>query len=187
MLQNDEAEQEAAYDARNHDFITVPTSGNTLSDPEQAKEQQQGSVVVVEQLKGEKGNPLGHVAIGIDGATPVGLVPDSDKAAAKALAKEALDAEKGTPPGLHPVPGHVEPLAKGRKEVGRAVIHVTREQADAMRAAIRDMTQHPQVYDPAYRNCTNFVEQVLRAGGVNAPNDATPGGLVSDLNKQSPH
>ena len=44
MLQKDEAEQEAAYDYRNHDWVTVPTSGNTLT--AEAEEQNLGGVKV---------------------------------------------------------------------------------------------------------------------------------------------
>jgi hypothetical protein len=139
---------------------------------------------VVEQVKGEDGNPAGHVAIGVNGATPVGLVPDSDKAAVKALAKEVASAANGTPEAS-PVPGHVEALAKGRTIKAKATLHVTPQQAAAMQAAIKGMAGH-QAYDPAYRNCASFVEEVLRAGGVKAPNDITPGGLVGDLNKQFP-
>jgi len=136
-------------------------------------------------VKGEDGNAAGHVAIGINGATPVGLVPDSDKAAFIALAKEVASAAKGTPE-MSPVPGHVEALAKDRTVKATATLRVTPPQAAAMQAAIKGMAGH-QMYDPAYGNCVSFVEQVLRSGGITAPNDLTPGGLVSDLNKQFPH
>lgn len=135
-------------------------------------------------MKGEDGNPAGHVAIGVNGATPVGLVPDSDKAAIKALAKEAASTVNGIPEAS-PVPGHVEPLAKGRIVEATATLHVTPQQAAAMLAAIGRSGAH-QTYDPAYRNCASFVEEVLRSGGVKAPNDITPGGLVGDLKKQFP-
>jgi hypothetical protein len=53
-----------------------------------------------------------------------------------------------------------------------------------MRAYIQQAEGNKQGYDPAFRNCTNFVEEVLRSGGVKAPTDMTPGGLVEDLHKQ---
>ncbi|MHB8542211.1 MAG: RHS repeat-associated core domain-containing protein [Candidatus Acidiferrales bacterium] len=156
---------------------TTTTSGGQA-------QQQNSSTVVVEQVKGEGGNALGHVAIGINGATPVGLVPDSDKTAIKALVKEVASAANGTPEAS-PVPGHVESLAANRAIKAKATIHVTPQQAAAMQAAIKGMAGH-QMYDPAYRNCASFVEEVLRSGGVKAPSDITPGGLVGDLNKQFP-
>ena len=60
-------------------------------------------------------NPYGHATIKVDGGQKVGLVPNSDKEAAKAVAKEAASAAvhngAATP---SPVPGHVEPLAANR-------------------------------------------------------------------------
>jgi hypothetical protein len=120
------------------------------------------------------------------GHPPVGLVPDSDKDAAKALAKETASAATGNVPAPESVPGHVEAVAKNRSVTDRAVIYVTQKQASAMQAAINSMIHNPQAYDPAYRNCASFVEQVLGAGGIRAPADITPGGLVSDLKKQFP-
>jgi len=140
----------------------------------------------VEQVKGLKGNPLDHVAIKIDGGPAVGLVPDSDKDAAKALAKETASTVTGHVPAPEPVGGHVEAVAKGRTILDRAVIHVTKQEASAMQAAINSMIHNPQVYDPVHRNCAGFVEQVLGADGMRAPADLTPGGLVSDLKKQYP-
>ncbi len=168
----------------NPDDAAAEQAAQNQANRQQAAQQQNTSTVVVEQVKGEGVNVLGHVAISINGGAAVGLVPDSDKAAAKALAKEVASAANGTPEAS-PVPGHVEALAKGRKIDGHATIHVTPQQAAAMQAAIKGMAGH-QVYDPAYRNCASFVEEVLRSGGVKAPNDITPGGLVGDLNKQFP-
>ncbi|MGH9685401.1 MAG: RHS repeat domain-containing protein [Candidatus Acidiferrales bacterium] len=165
--------------------MPVIADDDQVAAAETAQAQQQNtSTVVVEQVKGEGGNALGHVAIGINGATPVGLVPDSDKAAIKALAKEVASAANGTPEAS-PVPGHVESLSANRAIKAKATIHVTPQQAAAMQKAIKGMAGR-QMYDPAYRNCASFVEQVLRSGGVKAPNDITPGGLVGDLNKQFP-
>jgi hypothetical protein len=54
-----------------------------------------------------------------------------------------------------------------------------------MQATIDSAVQNLHTYDPGYSNCANFVESVLHSGGVNAPNDTTPGGLVTDLKQQS--
>jgi len=72
--------------------------------------------------------------------------------------------------------------------VHSAVLHVTEKQAAAMRAKIAEMRSHPQEtrYSYFFHNCASLPEEVLRAGGVAAPNDITPGGLVQDLRKQYP-
>ncbi|MGH2510768.1 MAG: hypothetical protein ACRDHZ_25660, partial [Ktedonobacteraceae bacterium] len=141
--------------------------------------------VVVEQVKGEGVNVAGHSVIGVNGATPVGLVPNSDKAAAEALGKEIVTTFLGTPEAS-PVTGHVEPLAKGRIVVATAIFRVPSKQAGRIQAMIIRMTDSPQIYDPIYRNCDAFVEEVLRYGGVKTPNDISPRGLVADLRKQFP-
>jgi len=140
--------------------------------------------VTVQQVKAA--NPFGHAVIKVGGGDKVGLVPNSDKAAAKAVAKEAASAAAGV---VKPssVPGHIEQLAPNRVVEGTATMQVTPDQARAMQATINQAEAHQQEYDPGFHNCTNFVEQVLRSGGINAPNDMTPGGLVEDLNQQNPH
>jgi RHS repeat-associated protein len=140
--------------------------------------------VTVQQVKAA--NPFGHVVIKVGGGDTVGLVPNSNKAAAKAVAKEAASAATGTvTPST--VPGHIEQLAPNRVVESTATIQVTPDQARAMQATINQEEAHQQEYDPGFHNCTHFVEQVLRSGGINAPNDRTPGGLVEDLNQQNPH
>jgi hypothetical protein len=107
------------------------------------------------------------------------------KEAAKAVAKETASAAAGhlTP---DPVPGHVEPLAPNRVVTDEVVLQVTPDQAKAMQATITDSIKNLHTYDPAFGNCANFVEDVLRSGGVRAPYDMTPGGLVEDL-KRNPN
>jgi len=163
---------------------SVPTNP-TDSTSNQTTQQQPSIAVLVEQVKGEGVNVADHAVISVNGATPVGLVPDSDKAAVEALGKEIVTALHGTPEAS-PVPGHVEPLAKGQIVEASAIFRVTPNQAGAMQAAIIRMENSHQIYDSIYRNCDAFVEEALRAGGVKAPNDITPRGLVSDLRKQFP-
>jgi RHS repeat-associated protein len=142
--------------------------------------------VTVDQVK--SANPYGHAVVQIDGGQKVGLVPDSDKAVAKAVAKEAASAAATGVVTPSPVPGHVEPLAASRtKDIkDTAVLHVTPEQAKQMQAFIQQSMKNLHSYDPGFNNCANFVEDVLRSGGVRAPYDMTPGGLVGDL-KQNPN
>jgi hypothetical protein len=87
-----------------------------------------------------------------------------------------------------PVPGHVETLAPSRNKDIRdtVVLLVTPEQAKAMQATIDQARGNLKSYDPGFGNCANFVEDVLRSGGIRAPNDVTPGGLVDDLKQQNP-
>jgi RHS repeat-associated protein len=139
--------------------------------------------VTVDQVKAA--NPLGHVVIQVGGGQKVGLVPDSDKAAAMAAAKEAASAAAGFP-APSTVPGHVEPLEPSRTIEDTAVLHVTPDQAKAMQGTIDKSILTLHTYDPGFGNCATFVESVLRSGGAKAPNDMTPGGLVEDLKHQKP-
>jgi hypothetical protein len=140
--------------------------------------------VTVSQVKAA--NPFGHAVVQIDGGAKVGLVPDSDKAAAKAVAKETASQAANGVATPSPVPGHVEALAANRKIEDTAVLHVTPDQAKAMQGFIDQSIKNLHTYDPGFGNCANFVEDVLRSGGVRAPYDLTPGGLVGDL-KQNPN
>jgi len=146
--------------------------------------QEKKVTVTVQEVKAA--NPFGHAVVQVGTGDKVGLVPNSDAAAAGAVAKEAASAANGTPTPSS-VPGHVEPLAPERKVEATATIQVTPKQAQAMLNYINDARGNPQQYDPGFRNCANFVEEVLHAGGVNTPNDMTPGGLVRDLNQQASH
>ncbi|HXO33616.1 MAG TPA: RHS repeat-associated core domain-containing protein, partial [Candidatus Acidoferrales bacterium] len=166
-----------------------PSLAKEQEDPQQPQQttQAQGlQTVVIEQVKGEDGNPAGHVVIGVNGAPPVGLVPDSDKAAAKALVKEVVTGLANGVPQPSSVPGHVEALSKDRIITATVAIQVTPQQAAEMVKTIQSMQGSHQMYDPAFNNCVSFVEHVLHGGGVKAPTDMTPGGLVSDLKKQFP-
>jgi hypothetical protein len=101
--------------------------------------------------------------------------------AAEAVAKQA--AELGTigVPLPESVPGHIS--YSDEKPETSAVIYVTSGQANAMRSYISGAENSPQSYDATFHNCTNFSEGVLGAGGVRAPADITPGGLVNDLSQ----
>lgn len=151
--------------------------------------QQQSVKVTVQAVPAA--NPFGHAVVQVGTGDKVGLVPNSDAAAAGAVLKEAASVSGSTNGTVVPsaVPGHVEPLAPGRDQKGTttAVIEVTPNQGQAMLNYINTARGNPQQYDPGFRNCANFVEEVLHAGGVNAPNDMTPGALVRDLNQQASH
>ena len=129
----------------------------------------------MDQVKSSQ--PFGHATVSVGGDKPVGLVPNSDAKAAAAVAVEAKTGIRVS------VAGHI--AEDSRKPEAQAKIQVTPEQADKMRAYIQKAEGTKQGYDPGFRNCANFVEEVLRSGGVKAPTDMTPGGLVGDLQKQN--
>ncbi len=129
--------------------------------------------VTIEQVKANQ--HWGHAVIKVGGDTAVGLVPNSHAAAIAAVAGEA------EAPGVSvPVPGHVEVSDAVRAE-SSVSLQVTPEQAKEMRAFITQSEHQPQSYDAVYHNCAHYVEEVLHAGGIAAPHDRTPGGLVADL------
>lgn len=111
----------------------------------------------------------------------MGLEPNSLKQAAIAVAKQAAEsAASGVAPLPESVPGHIETSSAHTKS--STTIYVTSDQANAMRTYVSGAEHSPQSYDATYHNCVNgFSVLVLRAGGVNAPMDMTPGGLVNDL------
>jgi RHS repeat-associated protein len=141
----------------------------------------QQATVPVTVSKVKANQPFGHSTIAIGSDHAVGLVPNSTAQAAAAVAVQGdVTANIGVVPHVS-VPGHIEPSNESSE--GSVTIFVTPEQANAMRSYIDEASSHPQRYDAAYHNCTEFSEGVLGAGGVKAPRDVTPGGLVNDLSK----
>jgi RHS repeat-associated protein len=174
--------------------IADPPPSNPVGGPydsDESEDQKQSAsqntvAVVIQAIKGSDLNGFGHSVISVGGDARVGLVPNSDAAAAAAVAAEAASAAAGRYDEIS-VAGHIEPLAAGRTVNDQVVIRVTMDQATAMRAAIaKDMGQ-AQRYDPGYNNCASWVERIAHVGGINAPYDLTPGGLVADLKKQDPN
>ena len=167
-------------------FLDQVGGENVPPGPGGEKQQEQpGSVVVrVNEVSGLP--PYDHATVQIGGDTPVGLEPNSNSQAATAAAEEVVDLAKGSPVP-HPVPGSIEDQP-GRTVKDRAILHVTKKQAGAMRARLAEMRQNPRetTYSYLYHNCTSLPEELLRAGGIPAPNDDTPGGLVADLKRRYP-
>jgi RHS repeat-associated protein len=171
-------------DADGHELgaDTLQEVQKITSDSGNAAQNNKTVPVTVDKVKAA--NPLGHSTIKVDGGQRVGLVPNSDKEAAKAAAKEIGHAVIHDPKDS-PVPGHIEPLAPDRVIRGEVVLYVTPEQAKNMQTTINEDTKNLHVYDAGYGNCAEWVEHVLRSGGVDAPFDVTPGGLVNDLKQNS--
>lgn len=135
--------------------------------------------VVISRVKSS--NPFGHSTVQVGSDQRVGLVPNSDKQAAEAVAKQAGEVANGSGPLPESVPGHI--ASNSAATTSSTTIYVTSAQASAMRAYISGAEHSPQSYDAVFHNCTNFSEGVLGAGGVHAPADITPGGLVTDLSQ----
>jgi hypothetical protein len=95
------------------------------------------------------------------------------------VAKQAVEVTQGGAALPESVPGHIESSTAQVKS--STTIYVTTDQANAMRGYISGAEHSSQSYDATYHNCTNFSEGVLGAGGIHAPADMTPGGLVKDL------
>lgn len=93
----------------------------------------------------------------------------------------AVGHEVGSGGAATPVAGHVE--VDNSKATDKVTLYVTKDQADHMQSFINDASKQQQSYDFLYSNCATFVESTLGAGGVKAPNDMTPHGLVEDLKK----
>jgi len=147
---------------------------------------QKENTVTVQVNEVHSSLPGNHATIQIGKDPPVGLEPNSNAQAAAGAAKEAADAAKGTPTP-HPVPGHIE-NQPGRRVIDDAIIHASPGQAQAMRAKLDEMRHDPSetTYSYGYHNCTSLPEELLRAGGLAAPNDITPHGLVEDLKQMYP-
>jgi RHS repeat-associated protein len=66
------------------------------------------------------------------------------------------------------------------------IIHTTPQQDDAMNHAINVRLQNPGKYNLYGRNCTKFVEDVLRAGGLSPLDTTYPHDLANDLRNRFP-
>ncbi len=170
--QTEESGDEAAYVERVQD-----SAAQQQTYQHQPTEQANVPVTVAEVTANQ---PLNHSTIQVGSDNSVGLVPNSTAQAAAATYVQSLTV---VPVPLS-VPGHIETPDSSHKPVSSTTIYVTPDQAKAMRAYISKAENTPQRYDTTYHNCVNgFSVLVLRASGVNAPMDRTPGGLVDDLSK----
>ncbi|MGA9132308.1 MAG: hypothetical protein WB384_09920 [Candidatus Sulfotelmatobacter sp.] len=129
--------------------------------------------MTVEQVKGQGAYVADHAAISVDGKQAVGLEQKKDSASA------ALE-DKTTP-------GAVRPVDPNREVKDKAVIPVTKDQADKIQTFLDKATKSPPDYNLYHSNCAQFCESALRAGGVqNVPNDVLPAHLVQDLKGSQP-
>ncbi len=128
--------------------------------------------MTVEEVKGQGGNVFNHAAISVDGRQAVGLEQKKDSAAA------ALEDET--------TPGAVRGVAANRKVLAKVTIRITRDQARHIQVFLDKAAKSPPNYNLYHSNCAEFCEAAMRAGGLKAPSDMTPGGLLNDLKKLYP-
>jgi RHS repeat-associated protein len=112
---------------------------------------------------GLNGNPFGHVAISINDGTPIGFGP-------------TLDIPGG--------PGVVEPIPfDSRRPTDSIRIPTTPDQDAEIWDYILQRARRPGWYRLTRGNCTNFVEDALRSGGINAPTTSVPRQLIPALRR----
>jgi hypothetical protein len=142
-----------------------------------------GLNITVTAYPGMYGNPAGHISVSINGATAVGFNPAPGWDPVAVLGVVSIDN------GI--VPGAVLPIAPGRPvdpkcSAGPCTVTIptTPLQDLAMQNYINGRLANPGFYQLYGRNCARFVYDVLKVGGVNAPDTAFPRTLVDGLQSQ---
>jgi len=110
-----------------------------------------------------------HVGVGVNTTSTVGFYPTNVDLLARIEAFFGFD-----------VPGAVYPdtTVPGTKTI---TIPTSPEQDRAVQAAIDAFAKDPGNYNLWGRNCATFASDVLRAGGINAPNTIDPGMFINQL------
>lgn len=148
--------------------------GNPVADDKKPEAAQNNHTVTITEVQGQQGNPANHIVVSVDGRPQVGFGP-AKHLTKKQIAKEAMGIDKtGTP-------GKVEPRAAGVKTLDQVTVHVTADQATHAQTVIDQRSNSPGNYHLTTRNCAEFGEDVLKAGGVSAPTAAVPGELMMEL------
>jgi RHS repeat-associated protein len=129
-----------------------------------------GLNVTVTLYKGQGGNLAGHMGISVDGGPSYGLT-----AYPSTWEKIGIIRGKDTQ-------GIVEMV--WNNEVEQAImIRTSPDQDEAMRQVLYE-SDPVQRYNLYYRNCAQFVQEVLEAGGVKVPNTRYPHDLMNYLQWQ---
>lgn len=139
-----------------------------------------GLDVTVTAYPGIHGNPFGHAGVSVNGSPAVGFEP--------APGWDSVVLVGAFTPELGVVPGAVLPISPGRRldpscSFGSCSVTIpaTPKQDQAMLDYIKNRTEHPGIYQMYGRNCTEFVYDVLRAGGIGAPYTPFPRELANGL------
>jgi RHS repeat-associated protein len=107
---------------------------------------------------------FGHVGVGVNSSGTVGHYP-LDNSVAMLIGED--------------VPGIV--ARDRRRPIHTLTIPTSSAQDDAMQRIITEALGKPRPYNFFSRNCTIFVEEVLRAGGLQVPNTILPIRLMGEL------
>jgi hypothetical protein len=115
----------------------------------------------------EAASGFGHVGIGVNSRATEGFYPARNG---------GLSASGYCPPG-------VVKSDDMRAADGVVVVPTSPDQDSAVQSYIDSRKTNPGDYCLYSRNCTNFVGDAMRAGGVNVPTDVTP----DKIDDESPH
>jgi RHS repeat-associated protein len=169
-------------DPDGHIFL-CPTCATNADSSSEAQNQGSGQpgdkpqsthTITVTEVQGQSGNPANHVVVSVDGRPQVGFGPAKDLTRAQVVKEGTLVDSVGTP-------GKVEPRASGVKTLDQVTVHVSAEQAAKAQAFIDQRTSNPGNYHLTQRNCSEFGEDTLKAGGVAAPTAAVPLQMMFEL------
>jgi hypothetical protein len=129
-----------------------------------------GLDVTIIEYYGASGNPFGHLAIGVNNQTPVGLEGATQRADILALAGKT-------------VPGALR-TSKDRPYAS-ITIKTTPEQDAAVEGAILRRLLDPPKYNLLANNCAQTVSRILNEGGLNcaACKDIRPNTTLNDLSR----
>ncbi|MBI4638965.1 MAG: hypothetical protein HY727_21720 [Candidatus Rokubacteria bacterium] len=116
-----------------------------------------GLDVTVAFYRGESPNIFGHIGVAVNSSQTVGLYPRENSIRAAARAG---------------VPGVVRTDERLRR--GMVTIPTSPAQDQVMQAVITRALANPPRYSLVANNCTTFVEDVLKAGGLQVPNTIFP-------------
>ena len=125
-----------------------------------------GLDVTVTTYPGLHRNPFGHAGISVNGAAPVGFIPQDDVAALVSAYLELIGIGNGS------VAGIVVPISSDRKSDSSYTIHTTPDQDRDIQNFINARQAKPGAYNLFGRNCAQFVHEALGAGGI--PSSGSP-------------
>ena len=103
------------------------------------------------------GGPYGHIGIGVNSSSTVGLYPRSES------------------PGLRAFTGTPGAIKSDTKQAEQCkAVSTTAEQDKKMADFIVRTTANPGMYTLGGNNCTNFVRSVLQQAGISTPGTPVP-------------
>jgi RHS repeat-associated protein len=130
------------------------------------------------------GGPAGHMGIGINTTNTAGLYPADHASYVMRFWLQACPTGKGTV--AFDEPRQSDSLGNARTLVIKTIAW---QDALMQKAIERAMNNSSQTYNICYNQCTNFVTDILRAGGVAVPGDPKlyPKDLFQQLSSMHGH